>query len=161
MSDSVKPHRWQPTRLPVPGILQARTLEWVAISFSNAWKGKVKVKLLSCVWLLVTLWTAAHQALCPWDFPDKSTGVGCHCLFCYYASTILFQFVIANIVWNQEAWHLRLCSFSRLLWLFTVFWGAIQILDLCVLFLWEKNWHFNSNFINSVGCFGYMHAKLL
>ena len=31
-------HRWQPTRLPVPGILQARTLEWVAISFSNAWK---------------------------------------------------------------------------------------------------------------------------
>ena len=33
---SVQPHRWQPTRLPVPGILQARTLEWVAISFSNA-----------------------------------------------------------------------------------------------------------------------------
>ena len=36
VSDSVRPHRWQPTRLPVPGILQARTLEWVAISFSNA-----------------------------------------------------------------------------------------------------------------------------
>ena len=36
MSDSVRPHRWQPTRLPIPGILQARTLEWVAISFSNA-----------------------------------------------------------------------------------------------------------------------------
>ena len=47
---------------PVPGILQARTLEWVAISFSNAWKGKVKVKSLSCVWLLVTSWTAAYQA---------------------------------------------------------------------------------------------------
>ena len=47
---------------PVPGILQARTLEWVAISFSNAWKSKVKVKSLSCVWLLVTPWTAAHQA---------------------------------------------------------------------------------------------------
>ena len=47
---------------PVPGILQARTLEWVAISFSNAWKWKVKVKLLSCVWLLATPWTAAHQA---------------------------------------------------------------------------------------------------
>ena len=45
-----------------PGILQARTLEWVAISFSNAWKWKVKVKLLSCVRLLVTPWTAAHQA---------------------------------------------------------------------------------------------------
>ena len=46
----------------VPGILQARTLEWVAISFSSAWKWKVKVKLLSSVWLLATPWTAAHQA---------------------------------------------------------------------------------------------------
>ena len=47
---------------PVPGILLARTLEWVAISFSNAWKWKVKVKLLSCVRLLATPWTAAYQA---------------------------------------------------------------------------------------------------
>ena len=46
----------------VPGILQAGTLEWVAISFSNAWKWKVKVKSLSRVWLLATPWTAAHQA---------------------------------------------------------------------------------------------------
>ena len=110
MSDSVWPHRWQPTRLPrpwdspgkntgvgchfplqcmkvkseseltqscptlsnlidgsppgspIPGILQARTLEWVAISPSNAWRWKVKVKSLSRVWLLATPWTAAHQA---------------------------------------------------------------------------------------------------
>ena len=47
---------------PVPGILQARTLEWVAISFSSAWKWKVKVKLLSRIWLLATPWTAAYQA---------------------------------------------------------------------------------------------------
>ena len=47
---------------PVPGVLQARTLEWVAISFSNAWKGKVKVKSLSRVRPLVTPWTAAYQA---------------------------------------------------------------------------------------------------
>ena len=46
----------------VPGILQARTVEWVAISFSNAWKWKVKVKLFSCVWLVETPWTAAYQA---------------------------------------------------------------------------------------------------
>ena len=46
----------------IPGILQARTLEWVAISFSNAWKGKGKVKSLSRVRLLVTPWTAAYQA---------------------------------------------------------------------------------------------------
>ena len=51
-----------PPGSPVPGILQARILEWVAISFSNAWKWKVKVKSLSRVWLLVTPWTAAYQA---------------------------------------------------------------------------------------------------
>ena len=51
-----------PPGSPVPGILRARTLEWVAISFSNAWKWKVKVKSLSRVWLLVTPWTAAFQA---------------------------------------------------------------------------------------------------
>ena len=46
----------------IPGILQVRTLEWVAIAFSNAWKWKVKVKSLSHVRLLATPWTAAHQA---------------------------------------------------------------------------------------------------
>ena len=46
----------------IPGILQARILEWVVISFSNAWKRKVKVKLLSRVRLLATPWTAAYQA---------------------------------------------------------------------------------------------------
>ena len=51
-----------PRGSPVPGILQARTPEWVAISFSNAWKWKVKVKSLSRVWLLATPWTEAHQA---------------------------------------------------------------------------------------------------
>ena len=50
-----------PPGSPVPGILQARTLEWVAISFSNAWKWKLKVKSLSHVWLFATLWTAAYQ----------------------------------------------------------------------------------------------------
>ena len=46
----------------IPGILQARTLEWVAISFSNARKWEVKVKSLSHIWLFATPWTAAHQA---------------------------------------------------------------------------------------------------
>ena len=59
---TLRPHRQQPTRLSVPGILQARTLECVAISFSNAWKWKVKVKSLSHVRLLATPWTAAYQA---------------------------------------------------------------------------------------------------
>ena len=51
-----------PPGFPIPGILQARTPEWVAISFSNAWKWKVKGKSLSRVWLLATPWTAAYQA---------------------------------------------------------------------------------------------------
>ena len=51
-----------PPGSPIPGILQARTLEWVAISFSNAWKWKVKVKLLSRVRPSETPWTAAFQA---------------------------------------------------------------------------------------------------
>ena len=56
------PRDGSPRGSPVPGILQARTLEWVAISFSNVWKWKVKVKSLSRVRLFVTPWTAAYQA---------------------------------------------------------------------------------------------------
>ena len=56
------PRDGSPPGPAVPGILQARTLEWVAISFSNAWKWKVKVKSLSHVRLLATPWTAAYQA---------------------------------------------------------------------------------------------------
>ena len=56
------PINGSPPGSAVPGILQARTLEWVAISFSNAWKWKVKVKSLSRVRLLATSWTAAYQA---------------------------------------------------------------------------------------------------
>ena len=56
------PRGGSPPHFPIPGLLQARTLEWVAISFSNAWKWKVKVKSLSHVRPLATPWTAAHQA---------------------------------------------------------------------------------------------------
>ena len=56
------PRDSSPPGSPVPGILQARTLEWVAIYFSNARKRKVKVKSLSHVWLLAIPWTAADQA---------------------------------------------------------------------------------------------------
>ena len=56
------PIEGSPPGSPIPRILQVRTLEWVAISFSNAWKWKVKVKSLSRVWLFMTPWTAAHQA---------------------------------------------------------------------------------------------------
>ena len=56
------PIEGSPPGSSIPGILQARTLEWVAISFPNAWKWKVKWKSLSRVRLLATPWTAAYQA---------------------------------------------------------------------------------------------------
>ena len=65
-----------PPGSPVPGILQARTLEWVAISFSNAWKWKVKVKLLSRVRLLGTPWTAAYKAPPPMEFSRQEYWSG-------------------------------------------------------------------------------------
>ena len=65
-----------PPGSPIPGILQARTLEWVAISFSNAWKWKVKVKSLSCVRLLATPWTAAYQAPPSMGFPRQEYWSG-------------------------------------------------------------------------------------
>ena len=61
-SDSVWPYRRQPTRLPRPWDSPGKNTGVVAISFSNAWKWKVKVKLLSRAWLLGTPWTAAYQA---------------------------------------------------------------------------------------------------
>ena len=60
----------------VPGILQARILEWVAISFSSGWKWKVKVKSLSCVGLLATTWTVAYQALLSMGFSRQECWSG-------------------------------------------------------------------------------------
>ena len=65
-----------PPGSPVPGILQARMLEWVAISFSNAWKWKVKVKSLSRVWLWVTPWTAAYRAPPSMGFSRQEYWIG-------------------------------------------------------------------------------------
>ena len=74
------PKNGRPPGSPVPGILQARTLEWVATSFSNAWRWKVKWSRS-----VVSDSSKPHglqptRLLHPWDFPGKSTGVGCHCL---------------------------------------------------------------------------------
>ena len=105
---------------PVPGILQARTLEWVAISFSNAWKWKVKVKPLSRVRPSATPWTAAFQAPLSMDFPGKSTGVGCHCLLRSSSNTCIFSvkhstaFVHLETLDGISVWHLRTISNSKI-----------------------------------------------
>ena len=92
-----------PPGSPVPGILQARTLEWVAISFSNAWKWKVKVKSLSHVQLLVTQWTAAYQAPLSTGFSRQEywSGVPVPSLI-YIHIFSLFQ---TNVVmWPEQFW---------------------------------------------------------
>ena len=74
------PREGSPPGSTIPGILQARTLEWVAISFSSAWKWKVKVKSFSHVWLFSTPWTAAHQAPPSTGFSGQEYWRGLHCL---------------------------------------------------------------------------------
>ena len=64
-----------PPGSPVAGILQAGTLEWVAISFSNAWK-EVKVKLLSHVWIFEAPWTAAYQTPPSMEFSKREYWSG-------------------------------------------------------------------------------------
>ena len=84
----------------VPGILQARTLKWVAISFSNAWKWKVKSEsevAQPCPTRRYGLQPA--RLLCPWDFPGKSTGVGCHC---HFKVSFNFPLVITTSSTNQR-----------------------------------------------------------
>ena len=75
------PRDGSPPGSPIPGILQARTLEWVAISFSNAWKWEVKVQSLSRVQLLATPWTAAHQAPPSMGFSRQECWSGVQAVF--------------------------------------------------------------------------------
>ena len=70
------PRDSSPPGFPIPRILQARTLEWVAISFSKAWKWKVKVRSLSCVRLFTTPWTVAYQAPLPMGFSRQEYWSG-------------------------------------------------------------------------------------
>ena len=93
-----------PLGSPVPGILQARTLEWVAISFSNAWQWKVKVKSLSCVQLFTTPWTAAYQAPLSMGFSRQE-----------YWSRVPFPSPNRNLVLGKKFldWILKVLSINR------------------------------------------------
>ena len=87
-----------PSGSTVPGILQARTLEWVAISFSNAWKWKVKVKSLSRVRLFATPWTAAYQAPPSMGFSRQEywSGVPSSSPCCVHRGNICDKFSIKD-----------------------------------------------------------------
>ena len=87
-----------PPGFPIPGILQARTPEWAAISFSNVWKWKVKVKLLSRVRLSVTLWTAAFQAPPSMGFSRQK----------YWSGVPLYKRQVLYIVFGLIFFHLNI-----------------------------------------------------
>ena len=86
----------------VPGILQARTLEWVAMSFSNARKWKVKVKSLSCVWLSATPWTAAHQSPPSMGFSRQEYWSGVPLPSPTWTRNLFFSKQFADEFYNQE-----------------------------------------------------------
>ena len=94
----------------IPGILQARAVEWVAISFSNAWKWKVKVKSLSRVWLLVTSWTAAYQAPPSMGFSRQQYWSGVPLPSPMWLSTC--SFFLCAYACNQTTFS-KLCIKSR------------------------------------------------
>ena len=86
-----------PPGSPFPGILQARTLEWVAISFSSAWKWKVKVKSLSRVRLLAAPWTAAHQAPLSTGFSRQEYGVSIYSFLIHRIPLLLLLLICVDI----------------------------------------------------------------
>ena len=99
-----------PLGSPIPGILQARTLEWVAISFSNAWKWKVKGKSLSHVWHFATPWTTAYQAPLSTGFSRQEywSGVPLPSPLTHHTYPLIrkiFLFVICKYRRLQESWH--------------------------------------------------------
>ena len=102
----------------VPGILQARTLEWVAISFSNAGKWKVRVKSLSHVQLLVTPWTAAYEAPPSMGFSRQE-----------YWSGVPLPSPKRACTYTQTVWHIpyRPCS------LVCVTWYSVRNMQCCNL----------------------------
>ena len=118
----------------VPGILQARTLEWVAISYSSTWKWKVKVKSLSRVRLLATPWTAAYPAPPSMGFSRQEywsrvpLPSPCICIFLH------FKLYICSVVFCV------LSSFSCV-WLFATLWTVAHQAPLSMGFFRQEYWN--------------------
>ena len=109
VSDSVRPHRWQSTRLPRPWDSPGKNTGVGCHFLLQCMKVKSEKKLLSCVWHLATPWTTAYQAPLSRDFPGKSTGVGCHCLLCFdlYLCHLLLSHWQKQVIWpgSEAMWE--------------------------------------------------------
>ena len=116
-----------PPGSPVPGILQARTLEWVAIPSSNAWKWKVKVKSLSRVQLLATPWTAAYQAPPSMGFSRQEHWSECHCIL-QYSYIHAFIFIFFSITLYTGYWIQYPGLYSRILLFIHSIYNSLHML---------------------------------
>ena len=118
------------------GILQARTLEWVAIFSSNAWKWKVKVKSLSCVWLLGTPWTAAYQAPPSMGFSRQE----------YWSGMLLpspfLSLAYINLFSIKTSKYLAFNTYLMVVWIYFISWincfYSFIFLQLCNR---RRQWH--------------------
>ena len=130
-----------PPGSPIPGILQARTLEWVAISFSNAWKWKMKVKSLSRVWPLATPWTAAFQAppsvgfsqarVLEWGAIVFSVIICIH-VYIYNSVIIWLSFVKETLHIHYISPYSGVCNPRRIC---KTYWPLnLQVIDVLVIF---------------------------
>ena len=118
---------------PIPGILQAGTLEWVAISFSNAKKWEVKVKSLNHVRLFKTPWTAAYQAPPSMGFSRQEYWSGVPLpspelvLAIIYSCSQIFQ-----AIFSCRCKHMPLFQFTELL-----VWGSGSFQNCAILKLYS------------------------
>ena len=113
MSDSVRPQRRQPIRLHCPWDSPGKKLERVAISFSNAWKWKVKVKSLSRVQLLATPWTAAYQAPPSMGFSRQEYWSGVPLPSPFYILFLLKKFFFTYfLLFYQKNFRIILSNFK-------------------------------------------------
>ena len=96
---------------PIPEILQARKLAWVAISFFDAWKWKVKVKSLSPAWLLATPWTAAYQALPSMGFSRQGYWSGVPLPWCPFP----IKSLVLSVCVSPQTIHFLALYYSPLL----------------------------------------------
>ena len=144
------PRDSSPPGSPVPGILQARALEWVAISFSNAWKWKVKVKSLSHVWLLATPWTAAYQAPPSTGFSRQEYWSGVplpsprHVCRATVKTETSAQLLEANYLAPKQTFHLLSCSCLPTIMPLWVAWAS----------LFSETWMNLANLVRVQQCLG-------
>ena len=128
-----------PPGSPVPGILQARTLEWVAISFSNAWKWKVKVKSLSRVRILATPWTVAHQAPPSMGFSRQKYWSGVPLPSPNWTLVSCISYIGRLILYHHATWKPRI----------TIWFSKTRNQPKCPTDEWINMWHLYTMEYNS------------